>query len=95
MVKIKKEAIPLRKVDSSNIWGAGYDIQTKTLRVRFRNGSEYLYSDVPEHRANAILTGEEVVNGGGVMQHISVGSYFNRQIVGNYVCKKIKGMDGT
>ena len=86
-MSIKEEQIPLKRVDSENIWGAGYDFGTKTLRVRFRNGSEYTYHNIPESEADIILSGKRL-NSEGVTEHISIGSYFNKQIVGHYEYKK-------
>lgn len=39
------EMIP---VTSSNIEAIGYDVESETLQVEFKNGSTYQYFDVPE-----------------------------------------------
>ncbi len=44
--------------NSSNIAAAGYDAETQTLRVRFSNGSEYDYADVPEALGTGIFEAE-------------------------------------
>ena len=88
MAKIKTNQISLKRVDSENIWAAGYDAKARILKVRFRNGSEYIYHNVPPEKANTILTGKETHE--GTTQHISIGSYLNRQIVGHYEYKKVK-----
>lgn len=36
-------------VDSSNIQAIGYDPDSGTLNVAFKDGSEYEYYDVPQH----------------------------------------------
>jgi hypothetical protein len=38
----------MHKVVSSNISSAGYDEETKTLRVTFTSGKTYEYADVPK-----------------------------------------------
>lgn len=43
------EAIVDREtVQSSNLLSVGYDANSKTLEIEFRNGSIYQYFDVPE-----------------------------------------------
>lgn len=42
-------------VSSSNIESVGYDKKTKTLRIRFKDGSLYEYFDVPEHIHQGLL----------------------------------------
>lgn len=64
-------------VVSSNVESIGYDEATQTLRVRFLNGSEYDYKNVP------IMEFEQLNNAQ------SVGSYLNRNIKGNYAYEKV------
>lgn len=59
-------------VSSSNISAVGYDPETQTLEVEFRNGSAYSYEGVPEEVHAALL-------GAG-----SVGGYFNAFIKDRY-----------
>lgn len=55
-------------VESSNVAAVGYDEATKKLKVEFKNGSSYTYSDVPKEKAQAIVGAE------------SVGKYLNANI---------------
>jgi hypothetical protein len=64
-------------VVSSNVESIGYDEETQTLRVRFLNGSEYDYKNVP------IIEFEQLKNAQ------SIGSYLNRNIKGNYAYGKV------
>lgn len=43
-------------VSSSNVNAIGYDSGTSTLRVRFNDGSEYDYYNVPENIYNDFLS---------------------------------------
>ena len=45
-------------VRSRNIDGVGYDFETSTLGIRFLNGSEYHYLDVPDDIYNGLLQAE-------------------------------------
>lgn len=38
----------MKHVDSSNIQAIGYDAESSTLQVEFKNGGTYQYFDVPE-----------------------------------------------
>jgi hypothetical protein len=42
-------------VDSSTLAAVGYDAASSTLGVRFKNGSEYEYSGVPESVYRGLL----------------------------------------
>ncbi len=64
-------------VVSSNVESIGYDEGTQTLRVRFLNGSEYDYKNVP------VMEFEQLKNAQ------SVGSYMNRNIKGSYAYEKV------
>lgn len=55
-------------VQSSNVAAVGYDAERRVLGVRFSNGSEYEYRDVPESVYTNFLTSE------------SPGQYFSRVV---------------
>ncbi len=59
-------------LDSSNIASADHDPATGDLRVTFKNGSTYIYSNVPEHVVEGLHSAE------------SAGGYLNSQIKGQY-----------
>lgn len=59
-------------VDSSNIAAIGYDEDSQTLQVEFKNGTLYQYFDVPEMIYE------------GMAQSPSVGQYLNQQVKGIY-----------
>lgn len=68
------EMIP---VDSSNIEAVGYDVDSSTLQVEFKNGGTYQYFDVPERVFNEL-------------QHAaSVGGYLASAIKGTYRYSKV------
>jgi hypothetical protein len=72
----------LKPVESSNIHSIGYDPETRTLGVRFKNKPEalYTYSDVPP-AVYAALEGAE-----------SIGSAFHKLIkLGGYAFTKTEG----
>lgn len=60
-------------VSSSNIASIGYDEDSQTLEVEFKDGSVYQYSGVPlsEHK--------------GIMNASSHGSYLNANIKNRYL----------
>lgn len=63
---------------SSNIDEIGYDLNTLTLQVRFKNSSIYEYSNVPHDVVMEVLFGE------------SVGREFNRLIKkGGFLCEEV------
>lgn len=64
-------------VDSSNIEAIGYDENSSTLQVEFKNGGMYQYFDVPE----------EVFN--GLRDASSVGGYLAARIKGTYRYSKV------
>jgi len=59
-------------VDSSNIEQIGYDSDTSELHVVFKDGSLYVYSDIP------VQIYEELLGAA------SKGSYLNREVKGVY-----------
>jgi hypothetical protein len=63
------EMFPLK---SSNLAAAGYDPATQVLRVQFKNGSIYDYSQVPSDVANGLFFAD------------SAGQYLHQQIKGKY-----------
>lgn len=63
-------------VNSSQISSVGYDVKTRTLAVKFRNGSHYEYADVPPGTMEQMLKAE------------SIGSHFHQHIRGKYAHEK-------
>lgn len=68
----------LQPISSSNIEAAGYDAESKTLRVRFSNGAEYDYADVPESLGTGIFEAESA----GKFFHGAIRSSFKGVRVG-------------
>ncbi len=66
-------------VASSNVASVGYEENTSTLEVEFKNGSVYQYLDVPADHFRAL-------SGGGLS---SVGKYLNTEIKPRYRCEQI------
>ena len=66
-----------QSVSSSNLRSVGYDADTQTLEVEFRNGSIYQYDGVPENVHS------------GLMRAASKGSYFNQHIRNEYHSRRI------
>jgi hypothetical protein len=64
-------------VTSSNVASVGYDPNTMTLEVEFRNGSVYQYFDVPETAYQDLMSAS------------SVGTYLNQNIKASYRCAQI------
>jgi hypothetical protein len=59
-------------VTSSNVASVGYDLNTMTLEVEFRNGSVYQYFDVSESVYQDLMSAS------------SVGTYLNQTIKAIY-----------
>ncbi len=59
-------------VESSNIEAVGYDGDSSTLQVEFKNGGTYQYFDVPEHVFEGLRDAESV---GGYLASVIKGSY--------------------
>jgi hypothetical protein len=59
-------------VSSSNIESVGYDEDSETLEVEFKNGTLYQYFDVPQGAFNGLVNAE------------SVGGYLAENIKGVY-----------
>lgn len=63
----------MKPVKSSNVESVGYDSETKTLGVKFKNNPKvYEYPGVPADTHAALMAAE------------SVGSYFARNIKGKF-----------
>jgi hypothetical protein len=67
----------MTNVDSSNVESVGYDEESSTLQVEFKNGGVYQYFDVPE----------EVFI--GLRDADSVGRYLNANIKGIFRYSKV------
>lgn len=65
------------KVDSSNIDKIGYHEDEETLRIDFKNGTAYLYSNVPQMVFKSLLDAE------------SKGKYFSSVIKKNFTFRKL------
>ncbi|MCR9223982.1 MAG: KTSC domain-containing protein [Hyphomonas sp.] len=59
-------------VQSSNLLEIGYDADTETLEVMFKNGGVYQYYNLPQHMYDQL------------MQAQSHGVFFNNEIKGHY-----------
>lgn len=66
-----------RAVSSSNVAEVGYDAETSTLGVRFLNGSEYEYYNVPE------------MDFEGLVNATSVGKYLHFYIKGSFPYERV------
>ena len=64
-------------VDSSNVEAVGYDEDSSTLQVAFKNGTMYQYFDVPENVFIALRDAD------------SVGGYLAARIKGTYRYSKV------
>ena len=64
-------------VDSSNLQSVGYEPNSLTLEIEFKDGSVYQYFDVPETEWQ------------GLMQASSHGEYFNAHIKFSYRYTKL------
>ncbi len=65
------------QVTSSNIQSIGYDENTQTLEVEFKNGGTYQYFDVPKHEFDALMSAS------------SHGQYLAANIKGKYRYSKV------
>lgn len=70
--------IEMRQVRSSNVEAVGYDADGRQLKVQFKGGSEYLYSDVPPEVFAALLDAQ------------SVGSFLAREVAHNKAYKVVR-----
>lgn len=65
------------KVESSNVEAIGYDKESETLQVEFKNGGIYQYFDVPQHIFQESHNAD------------SIGKYLAYNIKGNYRYSKV------
>jgi hypothetical protein len=65
-------------VDSSLLDAVAYDEPSSTLRVRFKNGTEYEYSGVPVSVYRALLTATS--SGVYFNAHVNEAGYWFRQV---------------
>jgi len=63
-------------VSSSNVVSVGYDADSSTLEVEFKNGI-YQYYNVPEHIYTSMIQSE------------SVGTYFNANVKNAFSCSRV------
>ena len=68
----------MKKVSSSTIEAVGYDGETKTMTVHFKNGGKYKYHDVPEAAYNELLAAD------------SVGKHLHKHVRGKFAYSKIE-----
>jgi len=69
--------IKMHPVVSSNILAAGYDKDKRELKITFKSGATYIYSNVPMALYEGIFTSESA--GKFVQQYIVKGKYkFNK-----------------
>ncbi len=59
-------------VNSSNVESVGYDVDSQTLEVAFKNGAVYQYFDVPQNTFEELRDAD------------SVGGYLAARIKGTY-----------
>lgn len=59
-------------VSSSNVESVGYDEESETLEVEFKNGALYQYFDVPQGAYNGLVSAD------------SIGAYLAENIKGVY-----------
>lgn len=64
-------------VSSSNVDSVGYDPETMTLEIEFKNGAVYQYFDVPDMEHRNLVSAD------------SVGTYLNRNIKNLYRYSKL------
>lgn len=69
--------IELNPVESSNIAAVGYDEASRTMRVEFKNGSQYDYPDVDQVLVDEFLDAD------------SVGRYFQQNIRNSFQGLKV------
>lgn len=65
-------------VSSSNLISVGYDPNSKTLEVEFREGRLYRYDQVPQRAYDDLMNAQ------------SKGSHFHRHIRDNYSTTRLK-----
>jgi hypothetical protein len=68
----------MNPVKSSNIAQAGYDVNSRTMRVQFSNGTQYDFKDVSADTFGQFQTAK------------SQGKFFNANIKGQFTGSKVK-----
>lgn len=66
------ERIP---VESSNLENVGYDPESATLQIGFKNGYVYEYYDVPQHIYDELMAADSK----GKYSHRNIYKVFNQQ----------------
>lgn len=74
--KAEKPSIAMAPCKSKSVAAAGYDLASRTLALRFRNGTTYHYAGVPAEVAAALATAD------------SVGKFVQAQVKGKYRAEK-------
>jgi KTSC domain-containing protein len=69
--------VTMTPVESSNIAAVGYDAETQTLTVEFRNGSKHAYTSVPPETHHALMLAD------------SKGKYFHTNIRNAFASTKV------
>ena len=73
----KPKTIKMHPVVSSNILAVGYDKDKRELKITFKSGATYVYSNVPLALYDGIFTSDSA--GKFVQQYIVKGKYkFNK-----------------
>lgn len=67
----------MMEVESSNIHSIGHDAEHNTMRVKFRNGTEYEHKDMNAEQFEAFRSAP------------SVGSYYHANIKGKFEHRRI------
>lgn len=71
--------IGMQSVSSSNVSAIGYDAESQTLRVQFKNGGRYDYAEVEKEEFDDLRDAP------------SIGRHLNQAIKGQHGCTKIGG----
>lgn len=69
----------MHEVESSNVKAIGYETETNTLKVEYKSGLKYEYSDVPANVFDELL------------ESVSKGKYMNQNIKGQYEGRRVQG----
>lgn len=64
-------------VTSSNLASVGYNPDSETLEVEFKNASVYEYYNVPQFMHERLMGAD------------SIGTFFNAEIKNSYACSKV------
>lgn len=71
------DSISMRRVDSSAIAAIGYSSSYEAMLIEFHDSGRYLYYSVPSSIYQEFLRAD------------SIGSYYNKNIKGQYRCEKV------